>query len=366
MSSRSKKILGNLAIFIVGIIIIFSIAEITVRVFKQDELAPGLWPEENTRYVPELKRNLYVNISNLTRSTSEYSYQVSTNEQGFRDFHPILKDEETTRILGLGSSQTFGNTVDADDTYLSLLGNELDVETINLGLGGIGLDEMKIILQEYGFSYQPDLIIVETSLGNFQSGSDFAHKSEASRETKNSAFFWLYEHSKLVNHLYWLSKTTHLGSKVVNTLKLNEHTQDSVSFELSLLRGDDDPTLYEAKKSVFRNLQEIKKLADEKEVPLMVVFVSSSYQVEPKRLQALVEKFGLAEEDVNPENAENFFRESCKRLNIPFFETTAALQDHQKGTPVIWNFDNHLTPRGNQIYASELAKFIKEHHLIER
>ena len=154
----------NLVILLIAIIICVGLAEVWVRIFNDNSVAPGLWPEENAHFVPGLRKNVYVNLSNLTKSTAEFSYTISTNQNGFRDFHEFSKPPGTKRIVAVGASSLFGNTVEEHETYLSILSQELEVETINLGLGGNGFDEMNYILQEYGFKYDPELIVIEVEL----------------------------------------------------------------------------------------------------------------------------------------------------------------------------------------------------------
>src|SRR3989338_4028508 len=139
---KLSSVLVNILLLILVTGVCFAVGEIAVRIWKSNALAPGLWPEENAKFIPELRKNLYPNITNITRSTNEFTYHVSTNAQGFRDFHSYTKTPNTKRIVIVGASTLFGNTVEIDQTYSALVGNNLDVESIDLGLGANGLDEM--------------------------------------------------------------------------------------------------------------------------------------------------------------------------------------------------------------------------------
>ena len=371
-SVRGKKILINISILIGVTIISLLLAEVGLRLLVSNENTPGYWPKENAVYVPGLKKNVYTNLNNFTRTTAEFSYSISTNEYGFRDFHDFEKPADTSRIVVLGTSSAFGNTVEAHENHLALLETELevkqeltqDIETINLGLGGIGYDEMQYILTEYGLKYEPDLVLVEVELGTFYSSHLFSKKDSPS-EGKTSLYMWVYQNSKLANHFYWKIKTTSLGFKIINFLKLNKHGQDSNNFDLNFLQKENFPEIKNSKLIAYKNLKEIKDILDQRNIPLVMAYIPPYYQTDKQKLQKIILEYNLLEESLDVQAAQDFYIAAAKRLNIPLFEPTEELIDFSKTEDLSWNYDGHLNKEGNKFYAALLADFIDENDLME-
>ncbi len=367
-SKNTQKKLRNLGInflvLFVVLLLCLAAGEAGVRVFKSDEVAPGLWPKENAQFVPELKKNVYVNLTNFTKSTSEFSYTINTNHLGFRDFHSLQKEEGVYRIAIIGSSSVFGNTVDLEQTYPSILESSMGgVEVINLGLGGSGLGEMNYILQEYAPKYNPDLIVVEVGLGNLYATNLFDKRS--STQQRKSFTLWVYENSKFINHLYWKAKTTPLGHTLITTLGINRHGRNSNAFDLALLQGRNTPAIQDSIHSTYQNLAEMKKSAQAQDIPLLVLFLPPPYQINPERLDVISESYNLDEANLNPRIAQEIYTIITQRLGLDFFDPTQDLIEHPRATQMHWNFDGHFNADGNQVYAALLGELIKEEYLIE-
>ncbi len=362
INASLRNVFINITLFFTVLIICFIIGEIGVRLFKSNELAPGLWPDENARFIPELKRDLYPNIHNMTRSTSEFSYSISTNSDGFRDFHSYEKGEDVYRIVGIGASSMFGNTVEVNDTYIAQLGDVLGTETINLGVGGIGFGEMSYILREYGLAYHPDLIIVEAEIGDLYADHQFDVRDSA--VSSQSFFLWTYEHSKLVNHLYWKVKTTPLGYKLVSFLGLNKKGQDSNTFDLGFSNHEDTALINHTMSLTTGYLKEMKELADSKGIPMVVIFIPPTFQLNSDKYEQIALEYGLDKSKFDVARAEHFFEDISHELDIPFFDSTSLLLNRSDVKYLDWQFDGHFNAHGNFVYATFLSRFLRDNHLI--
>lgn len=133
----------------------------------------GLHIFEEGKNIPfTLKSN--VNKFHHIGYTREFDHLVSTNSQGTRgpEFQ-IQKPENTFRILLLGDSMTFGWGVEDNETYASLLAENLNTwarksnistnfEVINAGFtDGKSLDSYYVYLKEKGLNFNPDLVIMD-------------------------------------------------------------------------------------------------------------------------------------------------------------------------------------------------------------
>ncbi|MGB2985226.1 MAG: GDSL-type esterase/lipase family protein [Phycisphaerae bacterium] len=137
------------------------VGEITVRMFKPRVMFP--------RYVTNGDFGIRVNVPNARywHTSPEVRVQFRINSMGIRSDreYTFKKPPGTIRIVGLGDSFTQGYEVDLKETYLYCLEEMLrargyPVEVINLGVSGYGNAEELIMLREFGFRFDPDIVIV--------------------------------------------------------------------------------------------------------------------------------------------------------------------------------------------------------------
>jgi len=97
------------------------------------------------------------------RTGSEIDYRI--NSLGLRNREtPYKKPEGVFRIVLVGDSRTFGWGVPLEKHFSTLLeGYFKDVEVINMGVSGFGVDQELLFLDSEGFRYEPDLVIAYVS-----------------------------------------------------------------------------------------------------------------------------------------------------------------------------------------------------------
>jgi len=85
----------------------------------------------------------------------------------FREYN--YKKENKTRILILGDSYTFGNGVELNESYAEILRKKFneDIEIINFGVPGYGLNQEAVYFLEEGKKYFPDIILIQFTPNDF-------------------------------------------------------------------------------------------------------------------------------------------------------------------------------------------------------
>jgi lysophospholipase L1-like esterase len=144
----------------------------------------------------------------------EYSYVHAHNSLGFRDEeHSFEKAPGTFRILGLGDSFMYGAGADYEDTLLvvlekllnSRLGRRPKVEIIKAGISRYFATPERKLLEGYGPSYKPDLILLGfniNDIGDAVEGeaavtidsSGYMTTKEAKRVGSTGRFLYMYSH----------------------------------------------------------------------------------------------------------------------------------------------------------------------------
>ena len=102
---------------------------------------------------------------------SHRDIRIRTNSLGFRG--PDLGPRHAPRILFLGDSITLADYVEEEETFVHLVANLSSaqgrpLETINGGVGAIGLENELAILVESGLRTEPDVVVVCFYLNDVQ------------------------------------------------------------------------------------------------------------------------------------------------------------------------------------------------------
>jgi hypothetical protein len=108
----------------------------------------------------------------------DYDVRVRCNSQGLRDReHPFAKPAGVRRLLCLGDSYTWGQGVENEQMFASVLERELPgSETINFGVAGYSAVQELVRLETDGLSYAPDWTVVLFCDNDLD--GDFSRKGE--------------------------------------------------------------------------------------------------------------------------------------------------------------------------------------------
>jgi hypothetical protein len=157
--------------FVVMLMIPVVFTESTLQAFYRISNGGFLFERVNLSInSPDIHR-VYKTKPNLSlrQRTNEFDVTYYTNSQGLRtnserkDIN-IDKPDNTYRILFLGPSFPFGWANNYEDTYVSVISENItavgkDIEIMNLGTPGQPINYQFCWLQEIGYRYNPDMII---------------------------------------------------------------------------------------------------------------------------------------------------------------------------------------------------------------
>ena len=159
---RLFKIFNRLGLFIFLPVYCLAAMELFLRIFAPVAIMP--------RYVCATDFGIRGNEPNRQywQKTPECRVLIVTNSQGIRAEKeiPYEKPAGMKRIVVLGDSFGMGYEVDLKDTftqqmvgYLKQIG--ITAEVVNLSVSGHGNAEELIMLQEEGFKYDPDMVLLQ-------------------------------------------------------------------------------------------------------------------------------------------------------------------------------------------------------------
>ncbi|HOK40033.1 MAG TPA: SGNH/GDSL hydrolase family protein [bacterium] len=342
-------------------------------------------PEEGGVYIEtsagrRLRPNTNIIIKN--HSLSKREIKISINSLGYRN--PELKNKTKKRILFLGDSITFGDYLAETETFVRLVENiyntknsnpQNQIETINAGVGSIGLESEIAILKETGLSVKPDIVILDFYLNDFE----------------QSPGVKLLKVPKLLNNL-WLAHYAYKTASIIrmrlsknanswenprklriwmNEIKNSSATANSNTSAITLSDTITAARIREQEEFnnlIIRNIRdwglawsatawndmqpffdELKHLSDRHHFKLMFIAFPVAEQVKMQ----FVDDF-----------PQRKLRETAKRLNIPFLDMLPTLRTaYQKTYNITELFYDHChhTPAGNLIIANTISNFINNY-----
>jgi hypothetical protein len=149
--------------------IIFALIIIILGVLSLEGIARFFWSYKTLKpVVPptigQFDEKLGWSLKPLSHGTSNrtgYEIEYRINSKGLRGPEvSYAKPEGRFRIVLLGDSRTFGFGVPIEKHFSTLLqGYFKDVEVINMGVGGFGVDQELLYLQLEGVRYQPEIVL---------------------------------------------------------------------------------------------------------------------------------------------------------------------------------------------------------------
>jgi hypothetical protein len=154
---------------LLGLVYCLAAGEVFVRLFAPQPMLP--------RYVCPTSYGIRGNTPNMTyrHKAPEYSIELRINSKGIRADReiPYEKPAGVRRVLLLGDSFGMGYGVSLEDMFLTRMVESLKAagvpcEAVNLSVSGFGNSEELVALQEEGFRYAPDLVVVAWHRTDFE------------------------------------------------------------------------------------------------------------------------------------------------------------------------------------------------------
>jgi hypothetical protein len=166
--SNLKNIVIKILLVTISLIVALIIAEFTVRIFLSDKII------KKTQFIPsEYKELVYEYAPAKEFFSPVHKTTISINTSGYRDKEfSIDKPADTTRIICLGDSATFGSKIkDLSQTYPKQLETLLNIngkqyEVFNMGVEGYNTHHEVAALQYKGLQYNPDIAILTLNFGD--------------------------------------------------------------------------------------------------------------------------------------------------------------------------------------------------------
>lgn len=248
-----RKLITNSLLVIASLAFSLVIGEVVVRLLFKDQVALNPRYHTDYDYGRYKLRGIRANAE-FWHTSIDGSWHFVTNNQGFRndrDF-PYEKPARTVRVLSLGDSHTQGYEVRQSATYSAVLERYLTAhgkpaEVLNAGVSGFSTAEAEAFLENEGYKYHPDVVVLGFYANDFE---DNLKAGLFSLDHKGNLVERKYEHLPGVraqNFIYgipfvpWLSENSYFYSVLFNTVWI--HFKSKLANEATdHLRADQQET----------------------------------------------------------------------------------------------------------------------------
>lgn len=305
-------------------------------------------------------------------ATAEFDTGIAINSSGVRDDEEIgPKEPGERRILLLGDSlvlavqvpfrQTFGELL---ERRLNAAGSPYRYRVINAGVQGYGPVEELLFFRTIARPMQPDVVIETLFVGNdaeeaVVSESRLAGQARPVSETlRDSVAVRL---RRLVRRSMVLQT---LRLRVVSATERFSYALAPPEPPLQSYAARPAPRIAQGLAITRRVVAEIASEASTAGARTAVGLMPARFQVDDGDYGRLRETVARTGGELVRDGATVRFNEALADLNVPRFDPLPALRGARPGPDLFFQQTVHLTPRGHEVVADALERFLRQSGLV--
>jgi lysophospholipase L1-like esterase len=344
--------------------------EAALRMWGHSEAAPSF----QALFMPDAHIGYRLRPNARTRFvTSEFDAHIAINAQGVRDDRDIgPKPTTERRIVVLGDSLVLSVQVDQQQTFCSLLearlnrdGGPYTYRVINAGVQGYGPVEELLFFREIARTFQPDLVIETIFVGN--DAEEAVASSPRLRADARPAV------DVAADSLRTRMRRLVRRSMVLQVLRLRIV---SVLDRLPSWKAPPEPPLQSYAAHPAARIAEglrisrdcvaaIAKEAAAAGARTMVMFIPARFQVNDLDYRQLNSAVSQAGGELVRDAASQRFETAIAELPLPRLDLLPVLRATPRPDEMFFQQTVHLTPRGHEVVADAMERFIREKGLAD-
>ncbi|NUQ83855.1 MAG: acyltransferase [Anaerolineales bacterium] len=346
----------------VTMILILIGAELAVRRFDPQEVRG--WGER-----PALEMDSQFGWKLIPSQTTRlrwlsYDYAVTSNSLGFpAPEYPEQKPDDVYRILVTGDAFSSAEGVDTDRAWPRLLESRLNemaggkkIQVLNFSMTGYGPNQYAEVVKEFAPLYQPDLILIEVFVNDFQdalwTNEDFQYNIGFYNGDADSLSSIL----KLESLRSWTD--LNIKQKLQEILQGEPNAQGYFLGHFATLERSELETMNYASDFVKEELGQIQTTAEGIGAQVILVMAPSSVQVcSSDELDYYPRHIDLADSTrFNPDQPQRIMSEIAEALDLPMYDLRNVLSSSEQCPYQPRNM--HWTADGHRVVADYLADLL--------
>jgi hypothetical protein len=282
-----------------------------------------------------------------------------TDELGFRNPPGVRRAD----IVFIGDSFTEAASVEESETFAQRVAAQTGMSVVNLGRGAYGPQQELIVLERYGLSYQPRVVVWQLFEGNdLKDVSNFAEWRNNSQATK-SLLTRYFDNSllRLPLERTWQSRSVTARAN----LRYHDGTAQQLVVRYPYLPGQVEESEIEFAE-IRKTIEAGYRLCQSRGIQLVIIHVPVMARVMEPWLEFAAaadrEKY-LPGNNVNePQDFGNQLAAFCRELGLPYLDLFPALRsraatDNRK---LYVPNDEHLDTQGHEVVAQTLKQFLAD------
>ena len=300
-----------------------------------------------------------------TMKSIGYEVDIRVNSHGLRGAE--LQEDERPVWLALGDSFTFAAQVPEHQSFVGLLGDELDVQLLNGGSDGHGTRHELARLRQLEEQISPEVVVVVFFTGNdFQNNVHWRSALMGARRRPDQMVA-LGEPKPRISSI--LNQNSVLWGMVQMHKRAQSLTQGSkeaggLRHDMSIFHRSGRKPLREGVEATRAPMQELRDRVSKRGGQLMVAVASPSYAVEDHRTKATFELVGLQLEQLDLSAPERATLGLLEELEIPACSLDPALRKaYADGERPYLSYDGHWSAAGHRVVAQSIGACVRGHGL---
>lgn len=321
--------LGELSLRLYG-----HITNTDFRLYQREIRNPDRLPAGLVVHDEDMVQRLNPNVQ-VMATTADFNVLYRINSKGLRDReYDYGKDPDTLRILAFGSSFTFGEGIPYGKRFTDIPEDELeDVEIINFGVPGFGLDQSLIYYATEGTKYEADYVFLFLTAAYVERNFTGDGWKGVKERTVPIGVIYLERNDPFLKELeprsYLLSYLGYHIQLWFLMKRFEQHDEERWSrlSQANYTRVWDD----EAKQRVVTLIGEFERMAAENNMSVVLIGIDSSRKL-------------------------SYLRES----SIPFYDLGEGLLGLKEEQPLSFKYDPHYNEGTNRFIGMEVKKIVQE------
>ncbi len=358
----------RIAAFAAIVAVQFALFEIGMRTWGSSEAAPafqGLFADDPTigyRLKPDARVRFI---------TDEFDTTIATNHRGLRDEAELgPKPAGERRILVLGDSLVLAVQVPFAQTFAALLEQRLNqapspahYRVVNAGVQGYGPVEELLLLRSIIDDVQPDLVIETLFVGNdaeeaVTSAPRLSGNRPATAALRDSFATRL---RRLVRRSMVLQVVRLRVVEAAGRLSLTATPPEA---PLQTYAARPAPRIAQGLAITRQVVEAIIAESASAGARTAVMLMPARFQVDDADYGRLRQAVAESGGELVRDGATERFKEALGGLNVPVLDPLPALRRGLPGPDLFFQQTVHLTPRGHEIVAEAMDRFLHESGLM--
>lgn len=359
--------IANFIILTVSLLVSLLAAEFVIRIVSPQQLIllrPDVWcpaPLLGWKHCPNASSKINSGEGEVTFTAGPDGYRTNPNRKQ-------NVNESSYKLLVLGDSFMEAIQVEDNETtaeeLASLIEKKKSVFVSNRGVGQWDPNHYLIVAKEEVNPNEFDQALVFIYLGN-----DIVEKRTDSFPPRNPT---LRHQVQMPNAVSWQLFIDNVLYPVNDFLETRSHLFNLFKKSVSVLLMKTGLSGQSLSPIYFKNrandpmwsvtesiIQDISNEFARKNIPVLFVFIPSSYQLDKAEFEKLIDGFGIDKNEINLEEPNQILGEKLKKLNIAYYDSLPDFKkSYQDGKKLYGNVDNHLNKLGHQVLAEKIISIL--------